>query len=116
MGFRIGIDLGGTKLGIGIVDEAGILDCMVRNVDQALAKLGGGRAQIIGVGVTYPGHVRWPEGITLTTSNLACLKNFPLKDALRERLGCPVVVDNDANAQALGEHRFGAGQGCRHMV
>lgn len=132
--FHAGIDLGGTKLGVGIVDgkgsvvsevvthdhsecdENGILDRMARNTDQALAKAGLSRKDLAGVGVLYPGHVRWPEGITLTTSNLPCLKNFPLKEALRDRMGCPAIVDNDANAQALGEHRYGAGRGTRHMV
>jgi len=93
--YRIGIDLGGTKLGVGIVDEqsrivseivthdhttrdeAGIVSCMVRNADEALATVGAKRTDASGVGVLFPGHVRWPDGVTLTTSNLPGLKGFP---------------------------------------
>jgi glucokinase len=132
--YYAGIDLGGTKLSAGLVTETGevaaevvtydhctgdeqeIINCMVRNIDKALSRVHAGRSDIRGVGVLFPGHVRWPEGITLTTSNLPTLRNYPLKDALSAALNLPVVVDNDANVQTLGEYKYGAGRGCRHMV
>ncbi len=132
--YSIGVDLGGTKLAVAAVDEAwrvvgekishdhtccdeeGILDIIERDLAEVLSGLDASPDQVDGVGLLFPGHVRWPEGITLTTSNLGCLKDFPLRSALSERLGLPVVVDNDANGQTLAEHRFGAGRGTRNMV
>ena len=134
MGYRIGVDLGGTKLAAGVVDQAGavvgesvsydhaglseeaVLGLVRRNVEAAMGEAGVGRPQIHGVGILFPGHIRWPEGRTLTTSNLPGFKDFPLRQRLEELLGIPALADNDANGQALAEHRYGAGQGAEHMV
>lgn len=134
MEYRIGMELGAGQLAVGVVDasgrmvsriasqdhtdcdEDGVLDRMERNLDQALSAGGIGRSGLKGVGVLYPGHVLWPDGVAIITSNLKGFRRFPLKKALKERLGLPVKVDNDANAQALGEFWYGAGRGCRHMV
>lgn len=133
-GYRIGVDLGGTKLAVGVVDGQGailgetttydhtcldeeeVLTRIERNLEEALSTASVPRDEIEGVGVLFPGHVRWPDGVTLTTSNLPGFKNFPLRRRIEERLGLPCLVDNDCNAQALGEHRYGAGRGRLHMV
>ncbi len=132
--FRIGVDLGGTKLAAGVVDSAGkivgesvtydhtclaeerVLDLMERNIDAALAAADAGRGDVKGVGVLFPGHIRWPEGVTLTTSNLPGFVGFPLRERMEARLGIPCLADNDANAQSLGEYRYGAGIGLDPMV
>lgn len=134
MKYRIGIDLGGTKLAVGVVDPAGtvvsqavtydhrdadgegLIDCMERNIDDALSHLGVERNRVETVGVLFPGHIRWPDGVALTSSNLNIGKDFRLKELLQDRIRIPVVADNDANGQTLAEHRFGAGRGSRHMV
>jgi glucokinase len=132
---RIGVDLGGTKLAAGVVDAEGrllgesvthdhagladegeILALVRRNVDAALGEAGLARDSVKGLGILFPGHIRWPEGLALTTSNLPCFKNYPLRRRLEELLGLPVLADNDANGQTLGEYRFGAGRGSEHMV
>jgi glucokinase len=131
---RVGIDLGGTKLAAGVVDPEGsilgeelsydhrgagddeVMRLIARNVDRALAKAGASRSDVKGAGVLYPGHIRWPEGVTLTSSNLPGLKDFPLRGRAEELLGIPCLADNDANAQALGEFTFGAGAGMDPMV
>jgi glucokinase len=133
-GYRVGVDLGGTKLAAGVVDAAGkivgetitydhtrlteeaVLDRIARNVDAALVSASATRRDVKGVGVLFPGHVRWPEGVTLTSSNLPGFKGFPLRARMEELLGLPCLVDNDCNAQALGEYRYGAGIGSEHMV
>jgi len=132
--YRIGVDLGGTKLAAGVVDPEGnilgeavtydhrglseeaVLDRMERNIDDALAQAGASRADVKGVGVLFPGHIRWPEGVTLTTSNLPGFKGFPLRARMEARLGIPCLADNDANAQTLGEFRYGAGRGLDPLV
>jgi glucokinase len=132
--YRIGVDLGGTKLAAGVVDAAGrmvgesvtydhkglveeeVLDLIERNIDAALSAARSGRAEVKGVGLLFPGHIRWPEGVTLVTSNLPGFKLFPLRERMEARLGLPCLADNDANAQALGEYRYGAGIGVDPMV
>jgi glucokinase len=132
--YRIGIDLGGTKLAVGVVDSGGavlgeavtydhrglseeaVLNRMERNVDAALDAARLSRADVKGVGVLFPGHIRWPEGVTLTTSNLPGFRDFPLRARMEARLGIPCLADNDANAQALGEYRYGAGIGLDPLV
>lgn len=132
--YRIGVDLGGTKLAVGVVDPKGnivgeavtydhknlaeekVLDRMERNIDAALASAKSTRAEVKGIGVLFPGHIRWPEGVTLTTSNLPGFKNFPLRERMEARTGIPCLADNDANAQALGEYRYGAGIGLDPLV
>jgi glucokinase len=53
--------------------------------------------------------------MVLVSSNLPAWSHFPLRDTLIERLGVPVVLDNDTNLGAVGEHRYGAGRGARNM-
>jgi glucokinase len=132
--YRIGVDLGGTKLAVGVVDAAGrilgesvthdhnglaeedVLGCIERNVDAALSSAAAARSDVKGVGVLFPGHIRWPDGVTLTTSNLPGFKCFPLRERTEKLLGIPCLADNDANAQTLGEFRYGAGVGMDPMV
>ncbi|MCX7027227.1 MAG: ROK family protein [Spirochaetes bacterium] len=132
--YRIGVDLGGTKLAVGVVDAEGkvlgeavtydhrglseeaVMDRMERNIDAALGATKSSRAEVKGVGVLFPGHIRWPDGVTLTTSNLPGFKGFPLRERMEARLGIPCLADNDANAQALGEYRYGAGIGLDPLV
>jgi glucokinase len=132
--YRIGVDLGGTKLAAGVVDAEGrivgetvtydhkglaeeeVLDRIERNVDAALDAAGSGRAEVKGVGILFPGHIRWPEGVTLTSSNLPGFGGFPLRERMESRLVLPCLADNDANAQTLGEYRYGAGVGVDPLV
>lgn len=132
--YRVGVDLGGTKLAVGVVDPEGkvvgekvsydhkglgeeeVLDRVERNLDEALAAMGASRAEVKGLGILFPGHIRWPEGVTLTTSNLPGFKNYPLRARTEERLRLPCLADNDANAQTLGEYRYGAGRGIDPLV
>ncbi len=73
----------------------------------------GGEAQppLAAVGVSFGGPVDAARGLVLLSHHVPGWEKMPLREWLEERLGVPAAVDNDANAGALGEHRFGAGQG-----
>jgi len=129
-----GIDLGGTKLSAGLIDTNGriidktvvfdhvtksedmVVDQMASMVNHLLFRNSLNESDLMAVGVGFPGHMRYRDGITITTSNLEGFKNYPLRDALMKKFTVPVMVDNDANAQALCEFKFGAGQGYESLI
>jgi len=131
--YAIGIDVGGTKIATGIVDPNGavaachqtrahserepeVVIAAVEDAFRALMACSGVDARdVVGVGVGFPGTINLPRGSILISSNLPAWDRVPLRDILAERLGLPVVLDNDAHMCAVGEHRFGAGRGVRNM-
>jgi glucokinase len=130
----IGIDIGGTKIAAGVVDDQArilsryetkqhsgqppevVVEAAQCAFEAALQGAGVKTGDLVGVGVGFAGYTNGREGLVLASSNLPAWDRMPLRDVLSERLGVPVVLDNDCNAAALGEHRYGAGQGSRHMV
>ncbi|MDP4222741.1 MAG: ROK family protein [Bacteroidota bacterium] len=129
-----GVDLGGTKLSVGLVQSSGkILDrivvydhvgkedeVIVNYITQLVRKIilanGLEESDLTGIGVGFPGHVRYRDGYTITTSNLKGFKNFPFRDILAKNFTIPVRLDNDANAQAYCELRYGAGRGYDDLI
>jgi len=129
-----GVDLGGTKIAIALVEWDGrvraqrqirdhrgsppqeIVLSIAAAVRELLAAEGVRLEGLPGIGVGTSGHVNYDKGIVITNSNLPGFAGFPLGDALQSELGVPVFVDNDANAQAWAEYRFGAGQGFPDMA
>ena len=129
-----GVDLGGTKLSVGLVypngkirDKIIVYDHVGKNEDEVVGRITGLIQQLIssgnlnesdleGIGVGFPGHVRYKEGITITTSNLKGFKNFPLRDAIAHNFSVPVILDNDANAQAFCEFKYGSGKGYESLI
>lgn len=75
-----------------------------------------GGATPAAIGVSFGGPVKAREGIVFLSHHVPGWENIPLRDWLRRRFGVPVTVDNDANVAALGEWRFGAGQGYRSLL
>ncbi len=73
----------------------------------------GGKAEapLAAVGVSFGGPVDAERGLVRLSHHVPGWEEMPLREWLKEQLGVPAFVDNDANAGALGEHRFGAGQG-----
>ena len=83
-------------------------------VVEELVAASGGR-KLAGVGIGSPGPLDAQAGLILDPPNLPGWHQWPLVRLVREAVGVPVVLDNDANLAALGEHRFGAGRGTQHM-
>lgn len=122
----VGVDLGGTKIAAGLVDEGGVVrrevrretpdgpDAVVDAIGDALDELGSeARDRPIGIGAA--GFVDAARRTVLFSPNLRW-RDVPLADAVAERTGCAVVLENDANAAAWAESRFGAGTGAASMV
>jgi glucokinase len=120
MSLACGIDVGGTKIAGGVVDQDGVIVEQLRvespatdaeAIEEAIAGLVlqlRERHPIETVGVGAAGYVDKARAVVLFAANLALL-NVNLKAELEERIGIPVVVENDANAAAWGEFTFGAG-------
>jgi glucokinase len=122
----IALDLGGTKLLSGVVDDQGVVerrvvaatdvsseDAVLAQVEDAVEGLLEDDIGAIGIGI--PSTIDQRRGEAIDSVNIP-LSDVPLRDRLHKRFRIPVAIENDANAAALAEHRYGAGHGSRHMV
>jgi glucokinase len=126
MPLAIGVDVGGTKVAAGVVDDDGRLvaetrcetpsesDTVLDAVVSVVSELRDGRdVEAVGVGVA--GYVDAERSTMLFAPNLPW-ENVPVRARLEDALGCAVVVENDANSAAWAEYRYGAGQGEPDLV
>ena len=133
MSWVIGIDLGGSKIALGLVspgDEIVSRRRIDTNADDGAEKVTEriaaqvdslkrdlpGAATITGVGIGTPGPVDHVSGELHTLVNLPGISNTPFRRILQEKLGLPVKLDHDAKVAALGEFHFGAGRGRDSMI
>lgn len=138
MGLRewtIGVDFGATNIKIGCVTPRGrvvrslvlparthatpqtFLNGVEGAMDHLCAQLSIRRSQVRGVGVGVPGLVDGSRGVIYRLVNVpGGWPGVPLRRLLERRLRCLCAIENDVNAVALGEWRFGAGRGTRHSV
>jgi glucokinase len=123
----IGVDVGGTKIAAAVVTPEGevlnevrypssgpkerLLSSMARSVNEVRNGF-----EVGGVCLAVPGTVSTVENKIIDAPNLHAIEGIPLKDELEERTGLPTTVENDANAAAWGEFRFGAGSEVRHLI
>ncbi|MEV6011633.1 ROK family glucokinase [Streptomyces sp. NPDC051976] len=126
MGLTIGVDIGGTKIAAGVVDEEGSIletvkvptpptpEGVVDAIVEAVRQVSTGHS-IEAVGIGAAGYVDDKRATVLFAPNIAW-RHEALKDKVEQRVGLPVVVENDANAAAWGEYRFGAGQGHSDVI
>jgi glucokinase len=126
-GETIGVDLGGTKMLVGVLDgtevgwesreastgqsEDELVELLVREVGEAREA----RPDVSAVGLGIPATIDHERGVAVAAVNLP-LTDVPLRDLVSERVGLPVFVDNDANMAALAEYLFGAAQGKPNTV
>lgn len=131
--YRIGVDLGGTNIAVGVVSEdlkivgrgkvktkcprpaAEIFDDIAVAVDMAIKDAGITMDEVSSIGVGTPGSVNKDNGYIEFANNLD-FNQVPAKKMLEERLGKTVFLDNDANCAALGEAIAGVGKGVGNFV
>jgi glucokinase len=130
--YSIGLDLGGTNLRAAAIDRNGMMldkisgetefsagrDAVLGDIAAAISKMREkhGTKGLAGIGVGVPGFIRMKEGVISGSNNLPFLENVPVRDDLSRRLGTKVILENDANAAALGEQWIGAGRGVNDLV
>lgn len=125
---RLGVDLGGTAIKSGLVDESGrvqfcetlptnalggtdvVLEALTEACRRQLA-----RASVPSIGIGIPGMVDTERGVLIRASNLP-FSNYPLAQVLSQRLGLPVYLENDANCALYGEIFAGAGRGIDNFL
>jgi glucokinase len=129
-----GVDLGGTKIYSLIATPAGdvlgsdrcmteaaggppvVVQRIAESVRRALDAAGTSIEQLSGVGISSPGPCDPSRGLVTDAPNLPGFHNIPLAQLVSDALSVPAILENDANAAAYGEYRFGAGRGFEHLL
>ena len=130
----IGVDIGGTKTAIvvsqrlpGVSERIQFatqpgkgpdraIELIFKHIEAILKKRRVSSSAIRGIGVSCGGPLDRVRGIIQTPPNLATWVEIPIKTILERKFGIRCNVENDANAGAVAEHRYGAGRGCDNMV
>jgi glucokinase len=124
----VGVDLGGTKMLVGVVDSGYEVrhrseellsdrggDALLDQIARAAVSAREARPDAATAGLGIPCTIDRARGVAINAVNLD-LSDVPVRDEMRERLGIPVFVDNDANVAMLAEHRLGAARGAQNAV
>ncbi len=116
--YSIGVDLGGTNLRAAAVSAAGVIlekisgstnlsegrDAVIGDIVNSIEAIKRGRPNdsLAGVGIGVPGFILIEKGVIVGSNNLPEFEGFPVRDAIEAKLGTKVILENDANAAALG--------------
>jgi len=130
--YSIGIDLGGTNLRAAAIDENGNLlkkisgstpvtegpEAEIADMVHAARLLRDefGRDGLAGIGAGVPGNIDMSAGVVVRWGNVPSFTGYPTRDELSKQLNTPVILENDANAAAIGEHWMGAGRGMDDFI
>jgi glucokinase len=131
-GCVVGVDIGGTKIAAGIVDSQGQVltrsrfpmvaqsgpDAGIAAVESAIQAVLAQKSpgcKVRGIGMCSPGPLDPNTGVILNPPNLPCWRDFPLAEKISQAHGLLVKVENDANAAALAEVKWGAARGYRNV-
>jgi glucokinase len=130
--YSIGVDLGGTNLRAAAISKDGEVlskilgraqlshgrDTVIADMVASITRLREqcGDHELLGVGIGVPGFIQIEKGIIVGSNNLPEFDNYPVRDVIEQKLGTHVVLENDANAAAMGEQWIGAGRGVNDLV
>lgn len=130
--YSIGVDLGGTNLRVAAIDSAGQVLARVSEpavYDAGPKRVAGEITRIIrnvrdrvgsgglrGVGIGVPGFIDMDAGVVVGSANLPGFEGFPVRDEVQQQLGAPIILENDANAAAVGEMWMGAGRDVKDLI
>lgn len=130
----VGVDIGGTKTAIVVSRKPPevilrtevatlpvngpqpVIEQILAALHRMLAELKAGPDSLRGIGVSCGGPLNPHTGVIQSPPNLPTWIEVPIVDILAREFDCPVLLENDANAGALAEHRYGAGRGTQNMV
>ena len=130
----VGVDIGGTNIRAGVVDESGhilgearrpalaeaglraAVGRAIEAIEEAIENAGLTKREVLAIGAGVPGAHRSQEGICVFSPNFADSRNVPVLPPIKEATGLPAFMLNDVSVTTLGEHRFGAGRGYSQMV
>jgi glucokinase len=123
----VGVDVGATKIAAGAVSPEGEVlsraryptpnsrSTLLETLAQAISEISDG-FEVAGVVLGVPGLILAQESKVIFSPNLRAIEGISLKDELEPKVGLPVAVENDNNAAAWGEFRFGAGGEAKHLL
>jgi len=130
--YSIGVDLGGTNLRAAAISADGQMirkiagradfstgrEAVIADIVEAIVALRSeaGDRRFAGVGIGVPGFIEIQKGFIVGSNNLPGFDEFPVRDEIERLLGTHVILENDANAAALGEKWIGAGRGVEDLV
>ena len=131
--FAIGVDLGGTNLKLGAIDEKGTLlekieinaetqdgpSEVIKKICANISKLNerwGQTYKLSGIGAGIAGIMKLEEGRVITAPNLPGWEGFPVRSRIEEGIGRTFKLENDGNVAALGEKWMGAGRNSQHLA
>jgi glucokinase len=135
MKYRLGIDIGATKIAFGLFNEDRVIvyhhksstnansnpkefeNAIVQDIDVILNNNGLQKDDIAGIAMGFPSYVDFDKGEVVFTSNMVNLHHFYARDVFQKHFpNTKIVVDNDTNLAAIAESKYGAGRGFKHML
>lgn len=126
----IGIDFGGTSIKPALIQEDKIVEklpliitgdyssaeAIIDEIALICKQAKQDHPEIKAIGIGVPGFVNFHEGVVNDLPNVPGWKNIPIKQILESQTNLPVKIDNDVNAMAYAEWKYGAGKNCEHMI
>lgn len=135
MKYFLGIDIGGTKCAVSAAENGksdiiskitfatensrgrtAVINDIISSAESVLRNIGASPDDVLSAGISCGGPLDSKSGIILSPPNLPGWNNVPVCDIINKKFGFPVFLQNDANACALAEWKFGAGRGCKNMI